>query len=59
MVAGMTIAGAGNDHTIAVHAAILARRLQSHRHFRPWRKRGGAAKFNAMLGNDNRIGREG
>src|SRR5947199_186528 len=46
-------AGAGDHHAIAVDAAIAPRRLQCHDHFRPGRKRRGAAKFYAVFGNDN------
>ena len=47
MVAGMFIAGAADDHSVAIHAAIAARGLQGEGHFSPGSEGGRTAEFNS------------
>ena len=58
MIAGMLVAGAGDDNAIAIHAAIVGGRLQRKSHLGPRRERSRAAKFNAVFVNDDRAGGE-
>src|SRR5208282_4402571 len=48
VIAGMFVAGTGDDDPGALEPAVVARRLQRHGHFRPGVERRGAAKFDAV-----------
>jgi len=58
VIAGVFVAGAGNHDAGAIHATIVGWRLQRNCHFRPRRKRSGAAEFNAVFVDDDRAGGE-
>ena len=53
VIAEVLAAGARDDDAGAIDAAVVGRRLQRDGHFRPRRKRGGAAELNAVLMNHN------
>lgn len=53
MITGVFVAGAGDDHAVAIHFAVILGRLQSKSHFRPRRKRRGAAELDAAFVDDN------
>ena len=56
VIAGMLIAGAGDDDARALDAAVVARGIQFHGHFGPGAERRWAAKFDAAFVNDDRFG---
>ena len=55
MIAGMLIAGAGNDDPITMDSTFFTRRLQHQCHLRPGRKGRGTAKFDAIFVNNHRV----
>ena len=56
MIAGVLVAGAGDDNPRAVDLAAVARRLQGHGHLRPLGEGRGAAKLYAVFVDDHRVG---
>ena len=56
MIAGVLVAGARNNHPVAVNFAVVPRGLQRQGHFRPGRETGGAAKFYAVFVEYDRVG---
>ncbi len=55
-VAGVLVAGAGDDNAAALEFVAVLRRLQRHGHFRPFVERRRAAEFNAAFVDGNRVG---
>jgi hypothetical protein len=58
VIAGVLIAGAGDDDAVAIDATVAGGRLHREGHFRPRRKCRGAAEFNAVFVDDDRAGRK-
>jgi hypothetical protein len=58
VITGMFVAGARDYHSGAIDFAVVFGGLQSDRHFRPRRKRRGAAEFDSAFVDDDRAGRE-
>jgi len=58
MITGMPVSRTGDDHAVAVDPSALAGRVQGEGHLGPDRKRDAAAKLDAALVEDHRIGRK-
>ena len=58
VIAGVPVAGAGDDDPRAMDPSDVARRLQRERHLGPLGERRDAAKLHAILVDDDRVGGE-
>ena len=58
VIAGVFVAGAGDHDAVAIDLAVVSRGLQRDGHFRPGRKRRGAAELDSVFVDDDRAGRE-
>ena len=56
VVAGVFVAGAGDDDAGTIQLAAVARRLQGNGHFGPFMERRRAAKFDAVFVDDHVVG---